>query len=61
MSGSDGPVSKTQRRKDELSQSRNQTGNHIGFVAEESGAGGDQIEVRVGLSYINAEQAQKES
>src|SRR6202043_3706214 len=44
-------------QKDALSQSPNQTGDQIGFVAEESGAGGDQVEVRVGLSYISAEQA----
>ena len=46
-------------QKDALSQSPNQAGDHIGFVAEESGAEGDQIEVRVGLSYISTEQAQK--
>ena len=46
-------------QKDALSQNPNQAGNHIGFVADESGAGGDQIEVRVGLSYISTEQAQK--
>jgi predicted alpha-1,2-mannosidase len=46
-------------QKDALSQNVNQTGDHIGFVAEESGAGGDLIEVRVGLSYISTEQAQK--
>src|SRR3984893_15254045 len=34
-------------QKDALSQNPNQTGNHIGFVAEESGAGGDRIEGRV--------------
>jgi len=44
-------------KKDSLLQSPNQAGNHIGFVAEESSAGGDQVEVRVGLSYISAEQA----
>ena len=43
--------------KDALSQSRNQAGDHIGFVAEESGVGGEQVEVRVGLSYISTEQA----
>lgn len=46
-------------QKDALSQSPNQAGNHIGFVGEESGAGGDPIEIRVGLSYISTEQAQK--
>lgn len=46
-------------QKDDLSQGQSQTGDDIGFVANESGAGGDQIEVRVGLSYISAEQAQK--
>src|SRR5260370_3035269 len=46
-------------QKDALSQHVNQTGDHIGFVAEESGAGGDLIEVHVGLSYIITEQPQK--
>lgn len=46
-------------QNDELSQSQGQTGNHIGFVADESSAGRDQIEVRVGLSYISTEQARK--
>jgi putative alpha-1,2-mannosidase len=46
-------------QKHALSQNLNQTRDHIGFVAEESGAGGDLIEVRVGLSYISPEQAQK--
>jgi predicted alpha-1,2-mannosidase len=44
-------------QKDVLSQSRDQAGDHIGFVAEE--AAGEQIEVRVGLSYISTEQARK--
>jgi predicted alpha-1,2-mannosidase len=46
-------------QNDELSQSQGQTGNHIGFVADESSAGRDQVEVRVGLSYISTEQARK--
>src|SRR6185437_6846397 len=46
-------------QKDALSQSPTQAGDHIGFVAEEGGAGGDQVEVRVGVSYISTEQAQK--
>jgi predicted alpha-1,2-mannosidase len=46
-------------QNDELSESQGQTGNHIGFVADESSAGGDQVEVRVGLSYISTEQARK--
>jgi predicted alpha-1,2-mannosidase len=46
-------------QKDALSQSPNQSGNHIGFVTEESSAGGDPIEVRIGLSYISTQQAQK--
>lgn len=46
-------------QKDDLSQGQSQTGDDIGFVADEWGAGGDQIEVRVGLSYISTEQAQK--
>jgi predicted alpha-1,2-mannosidase len=52
------PFSHTETwQKDALSQSQNQNGDHIGFVAEESGA--DQVEVRVGVSYISTEQAQK--
>ena len=35
-------------QNDALSQSQGQTGDHIGFVADESSAGRDQIEVRVG-------------
>ncbi|HEV2472633.1 MAG TPA: glycoside hydrolase domain-containing protein, partial [Chthonomonadales bacterium] len=46
-------------QKDALSESRDQAGDHIGFVAEEAGTGGEQVEVRVGLSYISTEQAQK--
>lgn len=46
-------------QKDELSQSRTQTGDHIGFVADEVSTGGDQVEVRVGLSYISTEQARR--
>lgn len=44
-------------QKNDLTQSQSHAGDHIGFVAEE--LGGDQIEVRVGLSYISTEQAQK--
>jgi predicted alpha-1,2-mannosidase len=46
-------------QKDALSQSPHQSGDHIGFVAEESSEGEEQVEVRVGLSYISTEQAQK--
>ncbi len=46
-------------QKDALSRSQNQSGNHIGFVAEQSGADGAELEVRIGLSYISAEQAKK--
>jgi predicted alpha-1,2-mannosidase len=46
-------------QKDALSRSPNQSGNHIGFVAEQSGADGAELEVRIGLSYISAEQAKK--
>ena len=45
--------------KNALSESRDQAGNHIGLVAEESGAVGGQVEVRVGLSYISSEQARR--
>lgn len=46
-------------RKNMLSQGKEQIGDHIGFVAEESGTSGDQVEIRVGFSYISTEQAQK--
>lgn len=46
-------------QEDVLSQSKSQAGNHIGFVAEEASAGGDEIDVRVGFSYISTEQARK--
>ena len=34
-----------------------QSGDHIGFVADAETKAAEQIEVRVGISYISAEQA----
>ncbi len=36
-----------------------QAGNHIGFVTDFPSTSGEQIEVRVGLSYISTEQARR--
>jgi predicted alpha-1,2-mannosidase len=43
--------------KDDLSQAAKQTGDDIGVVTDAATASAEQIEVRVGLSYISAEQA----
>ncbi|MDR3751174.1 MAG: GH92 family glycosyl hydrolase [Terracidiphilus sp.] len=42
-----------------LSQSATQSGDNIGFVADNATNEGEQIDVRVGFSYISAEQARK--
>jgi predicted alpha-1,2-mannosidase len=42
-----------------LSSSATQSGNNIGFVADDTTSAGEQIEVRVGMSYISTEQAHK--
>ncbi len=42
-----------------LSHSAKQTGDHIGFVTDTATTGGEQIQLRVGLSYISAEQARR--
>lgn len=42
-----------------LSQDAAQSGNRIGFDTDFAARAGEQIEVRVGLSYISVEQAQK--
>ena len=44
-------------QKGALSASSTQTGDHIGFVGNE--AAGEQVDVRIGLSYISTEQARK--
>src|ERR1700677_668341 len=41
---------------DELLQKSKQSGNSIGFVTDTATHDGEQIEVRVGMSYISAEQ-----
>lgn len=46
-------------QKDAMSENRDQAGDHIGFVTEEAGTVGEQVEVRVGLSYISTEQARR--
>jgi predicted alpha-1,2-mannosidase len=42
-----------------LSQQAKQTGDQIGFVTESPSQAGETIEVRVGLSYISADQARR--
>jgi predicted alpha-1,2-mannosidase len=43
----------------ELSHATKQSGDHIGFVSDTETKAGEQIEVRVGISYISAEQAKQ--
>jgi predicted alpha-1,2-mannosidase len=43
----------------DFSHAITETGDHIGFVADTATTQGEQIEVRVGLSYISAEQAKR--
>jgi len=43
----------------QLSRATNQAGDHIGFVTDAQSAAGEQIEVRIGLSYISADQARR--
>ena len=44
---------------DILSDAEKQSGNNIGIVTDTATTVGEQIEVRVGISYISAEQARK--
>ena len=44
---------------DELTQTSKQSGNEIGFVTDTATHAGEQIEVRIGISYISAEQAHR--
>ncbi len=44
-------------QEDTLSRSAVQSGNHIGFVGDVSPGAGGAVEVRVGISYISADQA----
>jgi predicted alpha-1,2-mannosidase len=46
-------------RGGELSHEAKQEGDSIGFVTEEAATGGEQIDVRVGFSYISADQARR--
>jgi predicted alpha-1,2-mannosidase len=43
----------------DLSQAAEQTGDNIGIVTDTSTTAGEQIEVRVGISYISIEQARR--
>ncbi len=44
---------------DELMQKAKQSGSRIGFVTDVATSDGEQIEVRLGISYISAEQAHR--
>ena len=44
-------------REGEMTGAAKQTGGHVGFVTDDPTTAGEQIEVRVGISYISAEQA----
>ncbi len=44
---------------DELMQKSKQAGNSIGFVTDTAAYGGEQVEVRMGISYISEEQAHR--
>lgn len=43
----------------EISEAQKQSGNEIGFVTDAATKAGDVIEVRVGISFISAEQAKR--
>jgi predicted alpha-1,2-mannosidase len=43
----------------DLSHSSAQHGNHIGFVSDQATTTGEQVEVRVGISYISGQQARR--
>ncbi len=54
------PFASTQTwQQGNLSSASAQSGNSIGFVATDPTAAGQQIEVRVGISYISADQARQ--
>ena len=46
-------------QNDDSANTARQAGDHIGFVTDSPSTSGEQIEVRVGLSYISAEQARR--
>jgi predicted alpha-1,2-mannosidase len=46
-------------QNEDSAQTARQAGDHIGFVTDFPSTSGEQIEVRVGLSYISAEQARR--
>jgi predicted alpha-1,2-mannosidase len=46
-------------KNDDATTTVQRAGNHVGFVTDFPSASGEQIEVRVGLSYISAEQARR--
>jgi len=45
--------------RDALSRESTQTGDQIGYVSDFASSAGQLVEVRVGISYISAEQAQR--
>lgn len=54
------PFASTQTwQQGELSSASSQSGNNIGFVSTASTTAGQQIEVRVGISYISTDQARQ--
>ncbi|HEY4045897.1 MAG TPA: GH92 family glycosyl hydrolase [Acidobacteriaceae bacterium] len=46
-------------QNDKLSHATKQAGDRIGFVTDSATTAGEQIEIRIGLSYISAEQARQ--
>jgi len=54
------PFATTQTwQQGELSSASSQSGSNIGFVSTSSTTAGEQIEVRIGISYISADQARQ--
>jgi predicted alpha-1,2-mannosidase len=54
------PFASTQTwQQGDLSSASTQSGNNVGFVSTSSTTPGQQIEVRVGISYISADQARQ--
>jgi predicted alpha-1,2-mannosidase len=45
--------------KDELGHAAKQAGDHIGFVSDSTTSANEAVEVRVGISFISAEQARR--
>lgn len=49
----------TWQESGELSQEQKRSGDNLGFVTDSATKSGDQVEVRVGISYISVEQAHR--